>query len=524
MPEPGFYLMNILRLLPLLLAVPLLNACGNDVQTPASSTLLTNAIIYDGTGADAYPGSVRIDFATQRITAAGDVEPIEGEIIFDAKGLAIAPGFIDTHSHHDLDMEQYRHMPGVVSQGITTTVRGQDGFSVEGMREGYVSLADFVAVFEASPAAVNFASFSPHNSIRMEVMGEDYRRHATDDELAAMVALLQSDLQAGALGLSTGLEYEPGIYSSREELVALARVVAASDGRYASHLRDEDDHVMDAINEVIRLGREVQIPVHISHIKLADRALWGTTDTVIQALDRARAEDIELTADVYPYQRWASNLAILFPQRDFSRREDAEFTFAHTAAPEDILLLDFPANPEFNGHTIAEIAKLTERGIEDTLMDLAQTADDYTRETGEEGSSIIARGMSEDDITAFMQWPHTNICSDGWHGGHPRGYGSFPRVLGRYVRELGLLTLPEAIHKMTGLSASALGIRDRGLIKVGNYADIVLFDPDTIIDNATMDDPTAVSTGIRSVWVNGQLVFDNGEPTHVYAGQIVSRP
>lgn len=516
--------MNLLRLLPVLFVLLLLIAYGSDVQTPASSTLLTNAMIYDGSGADAYPGSLRIDLETQRIVAVGDVKPIAGETVYDAEGLAVAPGFIDSHSHHDLELAKYRHMPGVVSQGVTTVVRGMDGFSVEGMGDAYISTADFVTAFEASPAAVNFASFSAHNSIREKVMGSDYRRHASEDEVAAMAKLLREDMRAGALGLSTGLEYEPSIYSSAEEIVMLARIAAANDGRYVSHMRDEDDRVMDAIDEVIDIGREAQIPVHISHIKLADRALWGTTDTVIEALDRARAEGIELTADIYPYQRWASNLAILFPQRDFTRREDAEFTFAHTATPEDILILDFPAEPAFNGLSIAAIAKLTGRSAEDTLMDLAQAADDYLRKTGQAGSSIIAKGMSQRDIADFMRWPHTNICSDGWHGGHPRGYGSFPRVLGRYVRNLGVLSLPEAIHKMTGLTASTLGIPDRGLLKVGNYADIVVFDPDTIIDNATMDDPTAVSTGVRKVWVNGQIVFDDGESTHVYAGQIISRP
>jgi N-acyl-D-amino-acid deacylase len=522
-PESGFYFMNLRRLLFVFFASLLLNACSNDVQTPVSSTLLTNAMIYDGSGSDAFPGSVRIDLATQRITAVGDVEMISGETVYDVEGLAVAPGFIDSHSHHDMELDRYRHMPGVVSQGVTTVVRGMDGFSVAGIGDGYITTADFNEAFEANPAAVNFASFSPHNSIRAQVMGSDYRRHANDDELDAMAQLLEADMQAGAIGLSTGLEYEPGIYSAREEIVMLARIAAANGGRYVSHMRDEDDRVMDAVDEIIRIGREVQIPVHISHIKLADRALWGTTDAVLQALDRARAEGIELTADIYPYQRWASNLAILFPERDYSKRDDAVFTFAHTASPEDILLLDFPPDPKFNGLTIADIARLTERSHEDTLMELAQAAADHFRETGEDGSSIIAKGMNESDIADFMQWAYTNICSDGWHGGHPRGYGSFPRVLGRYVRELGILSLPQAIHKMTGLTATTLGFQDRGLIRTGHYADIVLFDPETITDHATMDNPTAVSTGIKSVWVNGLLVFDDGEPTHVYAGQVVSR-
>lgn len=516
--------MELPRLLPVWFSLLLLHACGGEVETPASSTLLANAMIYDGTGADGYRGSVRIDAATQRIMALGSVEPIAGETVYDAEGLVVAPGFIDSHSHHDLQLEQNRHMPGVLSQGVTTIVRGMDGFSVEGVGDGYISTAEFTEAFKTNPAAINMASYSPHNSIRAEVMGTDYRRHATEDELAAMKTLLDGDMRAGAFGMSTGLEYEPGIFSSHEEIVELAGVAAASGGRYVSHMRDEDDRVMDAIEEVIHIGRKAAIPVHISHIKLADRAMWGSTDAVLEVLDTARADGVAVTADIYPYQRWAANLAVLFPNRDFADREVAAFTFEHSAAPEDILLLRFPANPEFNGLTIAEVAKITERSPEDTLLDLSQVADDYFRETGNEGSAIIAKGMSESDIAVFMQWPHANICSDGWHGGHPRGYGTFPRVLGHYVRKLGVIGLPEAIHKMTGLTASTVGIRDRGTIKVGNYADIVLFDPDTIIDNATMDNPTAVSTGVKSVWVNGALVFDNGEPTHVYAGQIVSRP
>lgn len=515
---------TLIRLLLSIVTTAFLFACSSDAPRPVTSTLLTNALIYDGNGAAAIHGSVRIDAESQRIMAVGNVEPIAGEVVYDVEGLALAPGFIDVHSHHDLELDQYRHMPGVVSQGVTTIVRGQDGFSVEGIGDGYISIVDFNKAFEANPAAVNFASFSPHNSIRAAVMGDDYRRHATKDEIAAMVVLLEADMQAGALGMSTGLEYEPGIYSARDEVLTLARVLKAHGGRYTSHLRDEDDRVMDAIEELIDIGREVRIPVNISHIKLADRELWGTTDSVLDILNEARADGIELTADVYPYQRWAANLAILFPSRDYSRREDAEFTFAHTAIAEDILLLKFPANPDFNGRTVADVAALTGRSPEDTLMDLARTADDHLRATGQEGSLIIAKGMSEEDIVAFMQWPHAVFCSDGWHGGHPRGYGSFPRVLGRYVRELGVLTLPAAIHKMTGMAAATLGIRDRGQIRVGNYADIVVFDPETIADNATMTNPTAEATGIKHVWVNGALVFNDGKPTGVYAGQIISRP
>lgn len=281
---------------------------------------------------------------------------------------------------------------------------------------------------------------------------------------------------------------------------------------------------MDAIDEIVQIGRKAGLPVQISHIKLADRDYWGTADAVIEKLNAARQDGVEVSADIYPYERWASNLAILFPERDFSDREVAEFTFEHTAAAEDIVLSEYAPNPEFNGLTIAEVARITERDLPTTLMELTQAADDYRRATGRGGASIIAKGMNEADVVALMNWEFTNICSDGAHGpGHPRGYGAFPRVLGRYVRDLGVLALPEAIYKMTGLSAAAMGIANRGRIETGFYADLVLFDPNVIEDRATMQNSTALSVGIHKVWVNGVLAFDNGAPTMRYPGRIVSR-
>jgi len=289
-------------------------------------------------------------------------------------------------------------------------------------------------------------------------------------------------------------------------------------------VRDEDDRQMDAFDEIIRIGREAELPVQISHIKLADRQYWGTTSDVIAKLDAARAEGIEVSADIYPYERWQSNLAVLFPERDFSDRAVAEFTFEHTAAPEDILITRFGPNPEFDGRTVAEIASILEQDVESTLLELSQAAADYREETGRGGASIIAKGMNESDVAQLMLWDHTNICSDGGHGGgHPRGYGAFPRVLGRYVRDIKVLSLREAIHKMSGRPAQNMGMEKRGLIRAGNFADLVLFDPNTVADRSTMDDPSAVSVGVQSVWVNGVLAFDNGEPTMQYPGRIVVR-
>jgi len=486
-----------------LLCLAVLTACG-DSTSPATSTLITNAVIYDGSGGEPVHAAVRID--GDRIVEIGKIEALSGEVVIDARGLALA----------------YRHMPGVLSQGVTLIVRGADGSSDSDGQ--HLPLDEFNATFEHSPAAVNVASFSAHNSIRYAVMGDDNRRPATTGEVAAMAALVEADMNNGAIGLATGLEYEPGIFSETEEVIELAKVAARSGGRYMSHVRDEDDLQMDAFDEVIRIGREARLPVHISHIKLADKEYWGTTDAVIEKLNAARSDGVQVSADIYPYQRWSSNLAVLFPKRDYSDRSVADFTFEHTAAPEDILLSHYGPNPEFNGRTVAEVASILEKDVATTLMELALAADNYRKETGRGGAGIIAKGMDEGDVAALMLWEHTNFCSDGGHGGgHPRGYGSFPRVLGRFVRELGVLELENALYKMTSLPAETMGFEKRGSIRAGYYADLVLFDPDRIEDRSTMLDSTAVSVGIEKVWVNGVLAFENGEPTMAYPGRVVSR-
>lgn len=501
----------------LLICTVNLTAC-DDSRPVVTSTLIVNAQIHDGSGGDAIRAAVRID--GDRIIEIGEILALPGEDLIDARGLVLAPGFIDTHSHHDRDWQEYRHMPGVLSQGVTTIVRGADGSS-ESDGE-HLPLHNFNAAFEGTPAAVNIASFSAHNSIRYAVMGDDNRRPATDLETAAMAVLVEADMLNGAIGLATGLEYEPGIFSETEEIIELAKTAARYGGHYMSHVRDEDDLQMDAFDEVIRIGREARLPVHISHIKLADKDYWGTSDAVLDKLNAARDDGVQVSADIYPYQRWASNLAVLFPARDYSDRSVADFTFKHTAAPEDIVLSYFGPNPEFNGLTVAAIASIVEKDVETTLMELAQAADNYRNASGLGGARIIAKGMDEGDVAALMLWEHTNICSDGGHGGgHPRGYGSFPRVLGRFVRDLGVLKLENAIYKMTALPARNMGLEKRGNIRVGHYADLVLFDPDTIEDRSTMLDSTAVSVGIEKVWVNGVLAFEDGGPTMVYPGRAV---
>ena len=501
-------------------AALLLAGCGED-PSPVSSTLIINAEVYDGSGSPASDVAVRID--GDRIAEVGDLAPLDGESVVDASGLVLAPGFIDPHSHHDSDLENYRHMPGVLSQGVTTIARGLDGAYSINDGFSYQSIADFNTAFRKRPAAVNVASFAAHGTIRAKVMRDDYRRAASDDEIAAMSALIEADMRAGAIGLATGLEYEPGIYSETAEIVALAKVAARHGGTYSSHMRDEDDRMQEAIDEVIEIALNAKIPANISHIKLADMEFWHTADAVIRKLEAARSAGANITADIYPYLRWQANLSVLFPERDYTDRAVAEYTFAHSATPENILIVEFLPNPAFNNMTIAEIAESLERDPVDVLLKLSAQADQHRRDTGREGASIIAKGMHDDDVIRFMQWPYTAICSDGSHeSGHPRGHGAFPRVLGRYVRELGALSLAEAIYKMTGLPARTLRLKGRGTIAPGAYADLVLFDPETIADMATMPEPMKPSHGVHKVWVNGVVAFADGTPTLEYPGQIIT--
>ena len=329
--------------------------------------------------------------------------------------------------------------------------------------------------------------------------------------------LLHEEMKAGALGLSSGLEYDPGIYSTTEELVALAKIAAQYPGaRYTSHVRSEDRAFWKAIDEAITIGREARIPVQISHLKLAMRSLWGQTDRLLKTLDDARTAGVEVTADIYPYTFWQSGMTVLFPDRDFTDRTAAEFALREVTSPEGLLITRYAKNRAYEGQTLAQVA--ASRGVDppQAMMDLIRESD---------GSiGIVATGMDERDVVTLTRWPFANICSDGTStGGHPRGYGAFPRVLGRYVREQKALSLEEAVRKMTSLAAANVGLKDRGRIAVGGYADLVLFDPATIIDRSTTADPKAMSQGVRSVWVNGELVFEAGKTTAARPGTVLRR-
>ncbi len=476
--------------------------------------LVTNALVVDGTGTSPRLTSVRIE--GERITAVGDLSAEPDETVIDGTGLVLAPGFIDTHSHHDFKLLDMPEALGAVSQGITTVVVGKDGSS-------QFPLKTFFDTLNTKPVAVNVASYVGHNTLRHQVMQEDHKRPATDAEIDTMKQLLRQEMASGALGLSSGLEYDPGIYSEPSEVLALAQESANLGGRYSSHIRSEDRHFWEAIEEIIQLGQATGMPVQISHLKLAMKSSLGQTKRLLDRLNQARESGIQITADVYPYVYWQSTMTVLFPERDFTNRATATFALEEIAPPDGIILSRYEPNPDYVGKTITEIAALRGTDPVTTYMDLIAEVQKIEQETGESvDESIVARSMDPEDVANLIAWPHTNICSDGaLVGGHPRGFGTFTRILGRYVREEQHLSMEDAIHKMSGLSAEHMGISDRGVIRVGAYADLVLFDPERISDRATFEDPNLTSTGVEKVWVNGSLVYTDSKPTGDYPGQVI---
>ena len=481
----------------------------------AQSTLITGAFVIDGSGAPGRITDVRI--IDDRIADIGILRARPGERVVQAAGLVLAPGFIDTHSHADDGIFAHPDALADVSQGITTVIVGQDGGSI-------FPLGDFFRKLAKQPATVNVASFSGHGTIRERVMGKDYKRHATADEIAKMKQLLEDDMQVGALGLSSGLEYDPGIYSDSSELFDLTRGLDAEHGRYISHIRSEDFAFWQAIHELFAIGEHAKIPVQISHIKLAIRSNWGLADSLVGVMGTARLQGVNVTADIYPYTYWHSDLSVLIPSRKFTDRGDAAFALANVVPATGLRLTAYDPNPSYVGHTLAEIAAMRHEDDTTALMALEQQSDSMARAVGHGVDGILGESMIEKDIERLLQWPFADICTDGeLDGAHPRGFGAFTRVLGVYVRERHVITLEEAVRKMSALAATNMGLVDRGRIAVGMYADLVLFDPTTVGDRATLQEPHAVSAGIVQTWVNGAVVYRAGVATSARPGRVLRR-
>ncbi len=464
--------------------------------------LIRNATIVDGTGSDRYLGSVRI--ADGEISEIGELAVSDNDSIIDATGLVLAPGFIDTHSHHDEDGS--RIAEAAISQGITTIIVGQDGFSAASIKSYFDSLA-------VVPWSVNIGSFVGHNTLRAEILGDDFKREATVDEINAMKERVATAMQSGALGLATGLEYDPGIYANTHEIIELAEVAAQYGGSYISHMRSEDLHLKESIREILTIGEEAHVPVQISHFKLGRKGLWGQAATILQTLDSARVKGIMVTADVYPYEYWQSTMTVLFPKRDFENRESAEFAITELTTPEGMIISRFDAQPEYENMTLDRIAALRNEDAVTTYLALIKMSQ------ARPGESIIAKSMDLEDIKTLLNWPHTNLCSDGSATGHPRGWGAFPRYLSMETGQ----TLEAKIRRMTGQSARNLGLAGIGLIKQGHAADLVLFDPYTITDRATYEKNDIRAIGIEHVIVSGKVVYDKGQPTQRYPGRAIKR-
>lgn len=490
---------------------------NNEPYHLPKTQLIQNVRLVDGTGLPSQ--NIQVRLKDQKIWEIGNLSPFKNEIVWDGMGNILAPGFIDSHSHHFGSLESTPTAIPLLSQGITSIVIGQDGSSYP--------MDSLEKWMKQKPVAVNVASYTGHATLRNRIMGaRGLYRTAKTDEVERMKIMLEAELKKGSLGLNTGLEYESSFFSNRDEVLALAKVAAKNGGRYMSHIRSEDINLNEAIDEIIEIGKIAKIPVQISHAKIALRAQWKSAHEILAKLQEARANGVQITADCYPYNFWHSTLRVLFPKRDYTNLESAQMAVEQLFDPKESVLVRFAPNRNYVGKTLTEIATIKAKSEAATLIELVAEAEDFETKHPDfdEGiESIMGKSMDDKDVEAFLAWPYTNICSDGAGSGHPRGHGAFTRVLGRFVREKGLLSWENAIFKMTGLTAENLGIKDRGLIKNNYWADLVLFDPNEVIDHADVKNPKALSSGIKKVWVNGELVWDNNKPTGQFSGQIIKK-
>jgi N-acyl-D-amino-acid deacylase len=466
--------------------------------------VIKGAMVIDGSGRRRFHGNIRI--AGDLITTIGNFKPTADDEVIDATGKIVAPGFIDIHNHSERGLLAEPTAASQVSQGITTLALGPDGGSP-------FPLADYLSKLE-NRTAVNVLAFIGHATVREQVMGKDYKRQATKEEIARMAELVEQGMKEGAFGLSSGLEYDMGAPSSTEELIELARVAAAYGGLYMTHMRDEEEGMLNALREAIRIGREARLPVQISHIKMGNRNVWNKAPEAIRLIERERRTGFDITADCYPYTAWASTITVLVPSRRHDDREAVDKGLANVGGADKVLITSCRAHPDYEGRTLAEIAETQQTTAADIYMQIVKDG----------GAGVVCSSMNEADVRAFYLQKWVMVSSDGGIGSrHPRGAGTFTRVLGRFVRENHWLRLEEAIRKMSALPARRLGLRDRGLIAKGMKADLVLFDASRVIDRSTFKEPLLLSEGIEMVFVNGAMVWQNAKPTGELPGRVLRK-
>ncbi|MFL6467622.1 MAG: amidohydrolase family protein [Pyrinomonadaceae bacterium] len=496
--------------------------------------VIVNARIIDGTGNPWFRGSIGVKDG--RIARVGRIDPAEGVMVIDAKNQIVAPGFIDVHVHTE-DIYSNPTAENFVRMGVTSLVTGNCGGSD-------LDIGAFLGRIKQTPLAVNIASLIGHNTVRTKVLGLE-NRAPTADEQAQMNTLVEKAMRDGAVGFATGLIYLPGTFAKTDEVVELAKAASKYGGVYASHIRNEEGRVVDAVNEAINIGEQANMPVEISHFKISSKRLWGQSDTTIGLVEAARARGVTVTVDQYAYTASSTSLDSRMPswvlaggrvegrkrladtatrakvvdemKKELKDRGFKDYSYAYVAS--------YSSDPKFNGKNIAEITKEVRSGkkVDDQIDQILEMYD-------KGGASMVYRSMSEEDVKNIMRRPFTMIASDsgvrrfGSGVPHPRGYGNNARVLGRYVRELKLITLEDAIRKMTSLPAQTFNLRDRGQIREGFAADLVIFDESKVGDKATFEQPHQYAEGFSTVIVNGAVVFDGVELTGAMRGKALFGP
>jgi N-acyl-D-amino-acid deacylase len=487
--------------------------------------------LIDGTGTPAAHADLAI--RQGRLAAIGKLQG-QAAMTIEASGLIVAPGFIDVHTHAE-NIEELPLAENFLRMGVTTLVLGNCGGS-------RLKIAQFFTKLERAGISPNVATLIGHNTVRSEVMGGSFRRPPTEEELDRMKALVGQAMKEGAVGLSTGLIYLPGTFATTDEIIDLAKVASAHDGIYVSHIRDEGAGIFDALDELFRIAREANIRAQISHLKLSGRPSWGRAREVIKAVEEARAEGLDITQDQYAYTASSTGISQLIPA---TAREGGQDRFLERIRQPDqkaqlvremkeklqraqqdsyayALIAHYDKDPSLNGKNLVEAARLKRNS--DSLDDQIELILDIQANGGATG---VFFGIDEEDLRLFMQHPNTMFASDSsvrriQEGiPHPRGYGNNARVLARYVQELKLFRLEEAIRRMTSLPANTFGLQDRGQLRRGNWADIVVFDPGKVRDVSTFGDPHHCAIGFEAVLVNGVVVVKNDRHTGARPGKVL---